>query len=357
MKINVSDLAHLFQAISPLKLTTLKKTVLTFAKYIFVLFLVAFILFLFNQLSQLYLIARDVSPTFGVVVVTIASLIILSLLLVPVYLYLTLPSALVPPDTEEEFEGYRMQLFQRLRKNKYLKSTGYELTSMGQLEEAIAILDSRANEIVDQTAKSVFVTTAISQNGKLDALTVFATQTKMVYQIAKLYYQRPTLKDLLHLYGNVGAASLFAVSIEEMDITEQVEPVIRSMVKNTAGKSIPFVGSITHIIMDSLMEGTVNAFLTLRVGIITRRYCGATHTITRAQARKTAFVEASGMLRKLVLSVSGSVINAIVNSAKKTGAQTIQSGLQAVNRTATKAKTTLTKAAEVPLGWFGKPTE
>ncbi|MGB3183854.1 MAG: DUF697 domain-containing protein [Cyclobacteriaceae bacterium] len=333
----------------------MRKTLFKFFRYISILLLVVFLIFTFNQLSQLYLVARDVGPVFAVTVVSIAGLVILGLFLVPVYLYFTLPSALVPPDTEEEFEGYRVQLYQRLLRNKHLKSVGYQLTDIRQLEEALAILDARAREIMDETAKSVFVTTAISQNGKLDALTVFATQTKMVYQIARLYYQRPSLRDLLHLYGNVGAASLFAVSIEEMDITEQVEPVIRSMVKNTAGRSIPFIGSITHIITDSLMEGTVNAFLTLRVGVITSRFCGAVHTLTPAQARRSAFIEASGMLRKLVLSVSGTVINAIINSARKAGAQTIQSGVEAVNRATTKAKTGLNKVVDVPMGWFGRP--
>ncbi|MFA0961709.1 DUF697 domain-containing protein [Roseivirga sp. BDSF3-8] len=335
----------------------MKKTIFTFVRYLTLLFLVVFLIFVFNQLSQLYLIARDVGPVFAIVVVTAAALLILGLFLVPVYLYFTLPSALVPPDTEEEFDGYRMQLFQRLKRNKHLKEQGYQLTDITQLEEALSILDARAREIIDQTAKSVFVTTAISQNGKLDALTVFATQTKMVYQIARLYYQRPSLKDLLHLYGNVGAASLFAVSIEEMDITEQIEPVIRSMVKNTAGRSIPFVGSITHIITDSLMEGTVNAFLTLRVGVITSRFCGAVHTLTPAQARRSAFSEASGMLRKLVLSVSGSVINAIMTSAKRAGAQTFQSGVDAVSRVTTQAKSGLVRAVEVPMGWFSKTTK
>lgn len=332
----------------------MKKTLFSFIRYLSILFFLVFLLFIFNQLSQLYLVARDVGPVFAVSVVSIASAIILGLLMVPVYLYFTLPSALVPPETEEEVEGYKQQLYLRLKKNKYLRSQGYALQSITQLDEALAILDKRAREIIDQTAKSVFVTTAISQNGKLDALTVFATQTKMVYQVARLYYQRPSLRDLLHLYGNVGAASLFAVSIEEMDISEQIEPVIRSMVKNTAGKSIPFVGSITHIITDSLMEGTVNAFLTLRVGVITSRFCGATHSLSPAQARKSAFMEASGMLRKLVLSVSGSVINAIIISAKKAGAQTLQSGVDVINRATTKAKTGLNKVVDVPMNWFGR---
>ncbi|MGB5931026.1 MAG: hypothetical protein WBH03_22785, partial [Cyclobacteriaceae bacterium] len=91
------------------------------------------------------------------------------------------------------------------------------------------------------------------------------------------------------------------------------------------------------------------------VGVITSRFCGAVHTLTPAQARRSAFIEASGMLRKLVLSVSGTVINAIINSARKAGAQTIQSGVEAVNRATTKAKTGLNKVVDVPMGWFGRP--
>jgi hypothetical protein len=90
--------------------------------------------------------------------------------------------------------------------------------------------------------------------------------------------------------------------------------------------------------MDSLLEGTINAFLTLRVGIITRRYCGTLDTFHVRKVRKAAFREASSMLRNIVVQSSGQVVSGIMKATKKAGADTVRSGVGAAERASSRVK-------------------
>src|SRR5690606_39938236 len=75
-------------------------------------------------------------------------------------------------------------------------------------------------------ASQVFLTTAISQNGSLDALLVLAAQSRLILQIARVYYQRPTVRDLTYLYSHVAAPALGAAELDDIDVSEQMQPVL-----------------------------------------------------------------------------------------------------------------------------------
>lgn len=311
------------------------------------LVLVAFGLFVFNQVMQVYLYTSTINALLGKAVLWSLVLLFAVLFIVPVVLYFRLPTPLPPPESEEGRAVYLEKLRKRLVRNKFLRSEGLvAFSEETAIQQALAVLDARADVLIKNTAKSVFLTTAISQNGKLDALTVLITQTKMVWDIAHIYYQRPAPRDMLTLYANVGAATFLATQIEDLDISEQLEPVVGSLMQNSALKSVPFVGSISSVVVDSLMEGTINAFLTLRVGIVTKRYCGTLDVFNARTARRAAFKEATGMLRTLVLQTSGQVVSAIVQATKKAGIDTVKSGVDATGRAAMGVKNTLG-------GWLG----
>ena len=85
-----------------------------------------------------------------------------------------------------------------------------DLEEAGGLDKARLLLEKESNQIIQRNASAVFLTTAISQNGRLDSLTVLATQIRMVWQIAHLYNQRPSLREMSWLYGNVAVTTLLA---------------------------------------------------------------------------------------------------------------------------------------------------
>lgn len=274
---------------------TLKKIVL-FASVLIVFF---FLLFVINQTAQVVQLADQVNPSFGNFVFWGLLLVYAILVFIPVFVFLSLPKSLKPPKSEDtpEFNAYLTALKKRLASNSHLK--GLELSSRQHVEEALSILSKKSDEIIQQTASTVFISTAISQSGRLDTFLVLSAQSRMVWRIARLYYQRPTLRDLIQLYANVAGTAFLASELEDVDISEQVEPVLSSTLGALA-VTIPGVQLAASLLVNSVLTGTANAFLTLRVGIIARRYCGSLVITEKRTLRRTASAEAAKLLGSIV---------------------------------------------------------
>ena len=196
------------------------------------------------------------------------------LIVVPVFMLLRLPRSLMPPTSEDspEFTRYLESLKKRLRSNTRLKN--FDLSNRERIEDALTLLGKQADDIIQKTASTVFMSTAISQSGRLDAFLVLSAQSRMVWQIAHLYYQRPTLRDLIHLYANVAATAFMASELDDIDLNEQVQPVLSSTLGAMAG-SVPGLQLAASLLVTSVLTGTANAFLSLRVDIIAKWYCGS----------------------------------------------------------------------------------
>src|SRR5438552_17126927 len=101
--------------------------------------------------------------------------------------YAKLPAALIPP--EEEFgpkhDAYLEALRVRLAANP--RTRGKPLTTQGEIENAIGVLSAESDTVVRRTASTVFLSTALMQNGRLDALILLFTQIQMVTRVARVY--------------------------------------------------------------------------------------------------------------------------------------------------------------------------
>jgi len=290
---------------------TLKKIVLL-ASVLIILF---FVLFLINQTAQVVQLSEKVSSSFGNLVFWGLLIIYAVLILVPVFLFLSLPRSLTPPKSEDapEFSAYLAALKKRLASNSHLK--GLELSSRQHVEEALSILGKKSDEIIQQTASTVFIGTAISQSGRLDAFLVLSAQSRMIWRIARLYYQRPTLRDLIQLYANVAGTAFLASEFEDIDISEQVEPVLSSTLGALA-VTIPGVQLAASILVNSVLTGAANAFLTLRVGIIARRYCGSLVLTEQRTLRRAASAEAAKLLGSIVRQGTAKLSKALWKASK-----------------------------------------
>jgi hypothetical protein len=311
------------------------------------LVLVAFVLFVVNQISGVYMLAREVHPGFGLAVLWTLILLFGALFAIPAVLYFRLPKPLPAPENDEARAVYLQALGKRLSKNKLLRGEKYNWTEETEISRALAVLENRADALVQTTAKSVFLTTAISQNGKLDALTVLVTHTRMIWQVAHIYYQRPALKDIVGLYANVGTTTFLASQIEDIDISHHLEPIMGSVLQNSAVKSVPFLGQISSLVMDSVLEGTINAYLTLRVGVIAKRYCSSMGHFDSRVVRRAAYSEASAMLGNIVRQSSGQVVRSIMQSARQAGSDSVRTGLQVARDASSEVKNDL-------FGWMSR---
>ncbi len=318
-------------------ISTLKKLALP----VVLLISFVFLLFLINQVSGIYLMASELNPVFGKVVLVLLSAISIVLIASPFVVLFKLPKPMKRPENEKELIVYKKQLLKRLQKNKFLLEKEEVPKAIDDLPQAIELLDEEANRLIKSTSKTIFLATAISQNGKLDALTVFLSQMRLVWKVAHVYYQRPSAKELLYLYGNVGTTAFLAGQIEDVDLAEHLEPIVTSIAKNASGRSVPVLGPTATIVLDSLMEGTTNAFLSLRVGILSKKYCNQLTVSTKREIRSSTLKEASKMLRKIAVESSGTIISTIINATKKAGIETIKNSWDGVVKTGEKVKDTV----------------
>jgi hypothetical protein len=260
-----------------------------------------FVLFVVNQTAQLVALADRVSPAFGTAVLWFLLGLYAALILSAAAFFLRLPKPLVPPATEAEpeFSRYLDALRKRLAANPRLK--GYDLSDRAGIENALAALGRECDGIIRDGAAAVFVSTAISQNGRLDTIFVLTAHFRMVWRIASVYSQRPALRELIHLYANVAATAFVAGELDEAEISEQIEPILSSAL-GAVSLSVPGMQAAASIVVTSILTGAANAFLTLRVGIVARRWCGSLVAADRRSMRRTATAEAAGLLGAIVKS-------------------------------------------------------
>ena len=148
------------------------------------------------------------------------------------------------------------------------------------------------NKIIKRNAKTVMVSTAISQNGRLDLYTVVVVNIKMIKELVETCGFRPNMKNLSKLTINVFTTALIAEGLENMDLND----ILPSSTMNVLGE-IPLIKPL----MSSVIQGVSNALLTLRVGIVTRKYLFSDAAeITKAEIRRGALLEAAGMLPSVV---------------------------------------------------------
>ena len=213
------------------------------------------------------------------------------LLITPVILYFMLPKALIPPEDKSapRYDQFLTELRQRMIQNPRLE--GIQLASNADIPAALAKLSRDADKIIRDTANNVFIGTAVMQNGRLDGLIVLAAQLRMVWQIAKIYYQRPSPRQMLYLYSNVSTTVFLANSIQEINFMEMSAPLVASVIPSLKG-AIPGLQGIATLMVNSIANGSANAFLTLRVGIVSKQYCETLTSPDSQMIRKSATGEA-----------------------------------------------------------------
>ena len=288
--------------------------------------LVCSTIFVINQTAQVVLLANTISPVLARIVLVGLLAVYAVAILVSVTLFIRLPKPIPPPTNEQspEYQTYLRRLGKRLASHPDLICAG-ALDDRASIESALKVLDAKAEGVIKRTASTLFVATAVSQSGSLDALMVLAQQTRLIWQIARIYNQRPTPQEFGLLYANVGATLFAASELEDLDIRDQIEPVIKAAFGHSVLSLVPGITPVASTVMKSVVDGTANAYLTLRVGIICQSYCRAMTAVDRTRTRRHSSIAAASMLGSVVSTSAASVIKAIVAAARKAGESTVES--------------------------------
>ena len=139
-------------------------------------------------------------------------------------------------------------------------------------------------KIIIDHAKTVMISTAISQNPNVDMYSVIAVNLNMIKDIVQACGFRPSMKNLSKLVVRVGATALVADGLQQL----RLEDILPSTMMTTIG-NIPFIKPI----ITSLSQGLINALLAIRIGLVTRNYLFTdSYSVDKASIQGSAFKEA-----------------------------------------------------------------
>ncbi|MFO0775421.1 MAG: DUF697 domain-containing protein [Nitrospiraceae bacterium] len=177
-------------------------------------------------------------------------------------------------------------------------ASGADMT--GLMKVVIEEKSARATKIVKEHARLAFVSTAVLQNGSLDAVMLAYANLKMVRALVAHFGYRPSLPALVTMYGQILAAALLAERVEDMQL-EDIFPQFSASVGGGVISAIPGM----HLIVHALLQGMGSAFLTLRTGYLAEEYIlrGA-EAFDRRRERKSASRRAAKDLLGVVVSTA-----------------------------------------------------
>lgn len=288
-----------------------------------ILVILVSVLFIFNETMDFVARMKTISPQAGQISLIVLLVLYAILLLIPITAllrYKKIPD--YPEDADSpEYNAYISRVKTNLERNKLVRNT-IEASPMDESDEefigrSYGALLPAANAVIKKEASSVFVTTAVSQNGALDGLFVLVSLTKLVYRLLRMYEVRPSLSRMVQLYSNVFATVLLARTIEDMDLIEdQIEPLLATVLGGSVISLVPGAQSVTNMIVSSVTEGAINALLTLRVGAITRTYLTSVTKPQKNKVRRQASLEAAALLGSIVKDNGIAVVKAFGKATK-----------------------------------------
>ena len=162
---------------------------------------------------------------------------------------------------------------------------GLKLTYNGTIKKEI-------RKIILKNAKTVLLSTAISQNAKLDMVSVVSCNLKMIKEIVVLCGFRPSMKNLSKLTINIASTALIADGMENLTLEDVLPTKVIDSISN-----IPLLKPL----LSSVSQGIMNALLTIRIGLITRGYLFRdSKSMDKNQIRLEAFKDSLTILPQVI---------------------------------------------------------
>ncbi len=186
--------------------------------------------------------------------------------IIPVVTILRMKTIQPPVYNENEIEALKIKRLKGYASNKLVKNSAvFSELKEADYEKVTALLKPEVDIIRKKYVKSVFYSTAISQNGFLDAFLFLTSAVNMVKEIFITYNGRVSNSDLLAIARKV----YFASAIAGTEGVEYATSEIFSKFATDSLKSIPFLDKLSG----SLADGFINAVLLTRISFITENYC------------------------------------------------------------------------------------
>lgn len=158
----------------------------------------------------------------------------------------------------------------------------------------LAGLDSQVDDYIHKEALAVGSATAISMNGSIDAFIVLWRNINMISRISRLYYGRPSLRLSLLIIRDVMVAVLLSRALDD--------------ISDAAGEALGGVMSkLGGLVAGPVMDGSVNALMTLKLGYLTKRRCRSFEVWSKASAAR-AVMDAVDQARRESASLTSEIV-------------------------------------------------
>ena len=244
---------------------------------------------------------------------------------------------LTDADSPEAEQAFAQELTRRMKDNIHIRKA--QITPQGPdasayLERCLALLNAKADEEIRNNAKRIFLATALSQNGRIDALIMFLSLCRLVWRVSGVYNQQPHPKEVAALYWTVISSAFLSLSIEELDIPTEISvgfgEAFHAMAPAGMTASIPFAGKALQTFTASTIDGAANCYLALRAGIITRNAYAYAAKAQERPGRAAVFKEAGVLLlamsHELVEKLASALADNLADAARSAGCKTVQAG-------------------------------
>jgi hypothetical protein len=151
-------------------------------------------------------------------------------------------------------------------------SVALEAFEREQIEILLKPLDKQVEQLIHAEAVGVGVATAVSMNGTVDAFIVLWRNANLVARISRIYFGRPHLLGSLRILRDVAAIVVVARALE--DVTDITGDVIGGL-----------LGRMGGLVAGPIMDGGVNAMMTLKLGYLAKRRCRSFKGWSAGQAK------------------------------------------------------------------------
>lgn len=175
-------------------------------------------------------------------------------------------------------------------------SADLEAFERDEIEVLLKPLDKEVNRLIHAEAVGVGVATAVSMNGTLDAFIVLWRNANLIARVARIYFGRPHLWGSLRILRDVAALVVVARALD--DVTDITGDVIGGL-----------LGRMGGLVAGPVMDGGVNAMMTLKLGYLAKRRCRSFKGWSAGQAK-----DISAEALQDVKDESGSVIGDLLKS-------------------------------------------
>lgn len=286
-------------------------------------FAILFVLILVSSIINIGEKLRDISQYLEWGFYALAAILVFFLVINPLRIVLFSPSLSIVTTLDKDSHKARVtykKVAKNIVKNNVEILTEEEkkaITSFKNADEMKLALNLCLNgtikkqirKLIVRNAKTVMISTAISQNAKVDMFATIAINLRLIKEIVLACGFRPSMKNLSKLTARVGTTALIADGMESLKLEDLLPQGTINSISN-----IPLLKPL----LTSVTQGLVNALLTIRIGLVTRGYLFSdSYSVDKEQIRIKAFGEALVILPIVLTEVLTFFPKKIVNLFSK----------------------------------------